>query len=76
MKGVKILGARPTYRMDGEKLKKILLERNLTNQDVYTQDGLRRDSFLNALNGGQCLQRTACRIAKVLNCNVTDIVER
>lgn len=71
---MKFMGAKATYQMDGEKIKAILIEKNLTNTDVYGKDSIRRDSFLNALRGGNVLQRNAVNLAKKLNVSLSDIV--
>jgi len=68
------MGAKPTYQMDGEKIKAILIEKNLTNTDVYGKDSIQRNSFLNALRGGNILQRNAVNLAKKLNVSLSDII--
>ena len=68
------MGAKATYPMDGEKIKAILIEKNLTNTDVYGKDSIQRNSFLNALRGGNVLQRNAVNLAKKLNVSLSDIV--
>ena len=68
------MGARPTYIMNGERIKSILVDRNLTNAEIYGKEGIKRDAFLRALNGNAVLQKTACKIATALNVPLKNII--
>lgn len=50
-------------------------EKDMLQKDLAEKAGMSRDNLSTIINGKNCQARTAFKIAKVLNCDVTEILE-
>lgn len=62
-------------RLSKNKISFIMGEKDMLQKDLAEKAGMSRDNLSTIINGKNCQARTAFKIAKVLNCDVTEILE-